>query len=136
MAPASGSSDLVSYLTGAGLAAVVNFPLWKAAAIGQSGFRTRGTTFWQQLRVLFGPPYKGVVATMFGMTWARAAIFYCADLGKKKLLALGVNNQTATSVPAVAISTIVQARQLPCWTCPSCSAPQCRALTPPPAAPA
>jgi len=108
MAPAAGSSDLLSYLTGAGLAAVVNFPLWKAAAIGQSGFKTSGSTAWQQLKVLCGPPYKGVAATMFGMTWARAAIFYCADTGKQKLLAMGAGNQVATSVPAVGISTLVQ----------------------------
>ena len=33
--------DLFAYLTGAGAAAVVNFPLWKAAAIGQSGMRAQ-----------------------------------------------------------------------------------------------
>jgi len=28
------------------------------------------------------PPFKGLMATMFGMTWARGAIFYGSDVGK------------------------------------------------------
>lgn len=35
--------DPVTYLTASGLAALINFPLWKAAAIGQSGFASQGT---------------------------------------------------------------------------------------------
>eukprot|EP00308_Calcidiscus_leptoporus_P025552 CAMPEP_0119366840 /NCGR_PEP_ID=MMETSP1334-20130426/13659_1 /TAXON_ID=127549 /ORGANISM="Calcidiscus leptoporus, Strain RCC1130" /LENGTH=314 /DNA_ID=CAMNT_0007383127 /DNA_START=345 /DNA_END=1288 /DNA_ORIENTATION=- len=45
---------------------------------------------------------------MFGMTWARAAIFYCSDYGKELLLQRGASMALATSLPAVAISTVVQ----------------------------
>ena len=107
MAPGA-QVDLISYLSGAGLAALVNFPLWKAAAIGQSGFTAQGPTFFARLKVLLGPPYKGVAATLFGMTWARAAIFYCADAGRDRMLALGASPAAATALPAVGISTLVQ----------------------------
>ena len=36
--------DPVTYLTASGLAALINFPLWKAAAIGQSGFALQGSS--------------------------------------------------------------------------------------------
>ena len=81
--------DPVTYLTASGLAALINFPLWKAAAIGQSGFASQGTSLLASARILFGPPYKGVAATLFGMTWARAAIFYGCDVGKDALLSSG-----------------------------------------------
>ena len=58
---------------------------WKAAAIGQSGFK-EAADFYGRMRLIFGPPYKGVAATIFGMTWARAAIFYGSDVGKERLL--------------------------------------------------
>ena len=64
----SSSNDPVAYLGASGLAAVINFPLWKAAAIGQSGFATAADSMYAKMRILFGPPYKGVAATMFGMT--------------------------------------------------------------------
>ena len=66
---------------------MINFPLWKAAAIGQSGFK-EAADFYGRMRLIFGPPYKGVAATIFGMTWARAAIFYGSDVGKEQLLHL------------------------------------------------
>ena len=79
------TSDPVAYLSASSVAAVLNFPLWKAATIGQSGFAHAGDSLRGKMRILFGPPYKGVAATMFGMTWARAAIFYCSDTGKRML---------------------------------------------------
>merc|ERR1712087_204365 len=45
---------------------------------------------------------------MFGMTWARAAIFYCSDFGKEHLRRLGASNSMASSLPAVGISALVQ----------------------------
>ena len=45
---------------------------------------------------------------MFGMTWARAAIFYCSDSGKGVLQAAGASTAVATSLPPVLISTLVQ----------------------------
>ena len=100
--------DVLSYLSASGIAAVVNFPLWKAATIGQSGFSHAADGFWAKMRVLFGPPYKGVAATMFGMTWARAAIFYFSDAGKDAMLSLGASKAAGTALPAIGISTAVQ----------------------------
>jgi len=102
------TSDPVAYLSASSVAAVLNFPLWKAATIGQSGFAHAGDSLRGKIRILFGPPYKGVAATMFGMTWARAAIFYCSDTGKRMLQQHGSSTAVATSLPAVLISTLVQ----------------------------
>ena len=102
------TSDPVAYLSASSVAAVLNFPLWKAATIGQSGFAHAGDSLRGKMRILFGPPYKGVAATMFGMTWARAAIFYCSDTGKRMLQQHGSSTAVATSLPAVIISTLVQ----------------------------
>ena len=105
--------DPVTYLTASGLAALINFPLWKAAAIGQSGFASQGTSLLASARILFGPPYKGVAATLFGMTWARAAIFYGCDVGKDALLSSGHSMAVASWLPSIVISTFVQVANLP-----------------------
>jgi len=101
-------ADLAPHLGGSGAAAVINFPLWKAAAIGQSGFREAGATWMARMQLVFGPPYKGVAATIFGMTWARAAIFYGSDTGKDALLRSGVSNAVATTLPPIGVSVLVQ----------------------------
>lgn len=101
-------SDLAPHLGGSGAAAIINFPLWKAAAIGQSGFREGTGTWIERMRLVCGPPYKGVAATIFGMTWARAAIFYGSDYGKELLLNARVNNMVATTLPPVLVSIVVQ----------------------------
>ena len=105
--------DPVTYLTASGLAALINFPLWKAAAIGQSGFASQGTSLLASARILFGPPYKGVAATLFGMTWARAAIFYGCDVGKDALLSSGHSMAVASWLPSIVISTFVQVANQP-----------------------
>ena len=99
--------DPVTYLTASGLAALINLPLWKAAAIGQSGFALQGSSLLASARILFGPPYKGVAATLFGMTWARAAIFYGCDVGKEALLRGGSSMALASRLPSIVISTFV-----------------------------
>lgn len=83
------------YLLASAMAASINYPLWRASAIGQSGFRVglgnSGTAGLMTMlpRSLapyiyaFAPPYKGMTATIFGMTWARAAIFWGSDRGKE-----------------------------------------------------
>ena len=103
----------LTYLSASGLAALINFPLWKAAAIGQSGFASQGTSLLASARILFGPPYKGVAATLFGMTWARAAIFYGCDVGKDALLGRGHSMAVASWVPSIVISTFVQVANQP-----------------------
>lgn len=87
-----------SYLCASSLSAMINYPLWRASAIGQSGFRITAANsnipltmkpFVESIPVsfrsyihAFAPPYKGMVATIAGMTWARAAIFWGSDIGK------------------------------------------------------
>jgi hypothetical protein len=104
----SAPANPLAYLSGSGVAAVLNFPLWKAATIGQSGFASAANSLLGRLRILFGPPYKGVAATIFGMTWARAAIFYCSDSGRDLLLEAGASANVSTSLPPVIVSTVVQ----------------------------
>lgn len=100
--------DVAPHLGGSCAAAVINFPLWKAAAIGQSGFREVAGSWLGRMRLVFGPPYKGVAATIFGMTWARAAIFFGSDYGKERLLNNGFSNAVATTLPPVIVSVFVQ----------------------------
>ncbi len=70
------------HFAAAGIAAVINFPLWKASAIAQSGFKVQGSSAARRyFNAIMQPPYRGVVATVLGMTWARASIFYCSDYG-------------------------------------------------------
>ena len=100
-------SHFSAHLGGSAVAAIVNFPLWKAAAIGQSGFK-EAADFLGRMRLIFGPPYKGVAATIFGMTWARAVIFFGSDVGKEKLLRSGCSNSVASTLPPVGIGALVQ----------------------------
>lgn len=75
----------LEYIGASAMSAMINYPLWRASAIGQSGFRVSASTF--QGRSIaglfvtsvpnfmipylhaFAPPYKGMVATIAGMTW-------------------------------------------------------------------
>lgn len=103
------------YFCASALAATVNYPLWRSAAIGQSGFRVAaqvaGVTVPNQLAPYvygFLPPYKGMVATVFGMTWARAAIFWMSDYGREVMLNQGYSEASATVLPPLVTSTLVQ----------------------------
>lgn len=98
------------------MAAVVNFPLWRAAAIAQSGFQLKGTTVVSRYIEAISPrtmPYRGVFATMFGMSWARGAIFWGSDKGKHWLKSMGVNNAMSQTLPPLIISTFVQVANMP-----------------------
>jgi len=61
----------------------------------------------------FSPPYKGLGATIMGMSWARAAIFYGSDRGKEVLEPMGVSNTMATVLPPLLVSTLVQCVNMP-----------------------
>ena len=74
-----------AYLVGSALAAVVNFPLWKASAMAQSGFKTKSRGYFAAYAEALRPPYRGVAAVVGGMTWARFAIFYGSDVGRAEL---------------------------------------------------
>lgn len=112
------------YLLASGVAATINYPLWRASAIGQSGFRVQaehsvismGRRFQVLLPSTFGPylyafkpPYKGVLATVGGMTWARAAIFWGSDYGRDVIRNdFKWGEATANVLPPLVVSTIVQ----------------------------
>jgi len=109
---ATASAYSSAHFAGSATAAMINFPLWKAAAIGQSGFK-EAADFYGRMRLIFGPPYKGVAATIFGMTWARAAIFYGSDVGRERLLAQGWSTPAASTLPPLVISAFVQVANQP-----------------------
>lgn len=104
------------YFLASAIAAIGCYPLWRSAAIGQSGFRVAtmrvgGVTVPTTLTPYvygFLPPYKGMIATVVGMTYARATIFYCSDLGRSTLLQKGYSEATATIAPPIVVSTLVQ----------------------------
>ena len=52
-------------------------------------------------------------ATVFGMTWARAAIFWLSDYGHDVLLKQGYSVSTATVLPPLAVSAMVQVMNQP-----------------------
>jgi hypothetical protein len=111
------------YFTASAMAAVINYPLWRASAIGQSGFTVslRGAGMLSSVPpsispyiYAFAPPYKGMVATVVGMTWARAAIFWGSDRGREWLLQNKVCGEaTAMVLPPLVVSTIVQCINMP-----------------------
>jgi len=114
-----------SYLGASALAAMINYPLWRASAMGQSGFRVTAATmqghafsgiisnvpsFVAPYVHAFAPPYKGMVATIAGMTWARAAIFWGSDRGKElmKQSFPHLHPSVVTLTPPVVVSVMVQ----------------------------
>ena len=106
------------YLGAAGMAACLNYPLWRASAVGQSGFRVASVNVLGVGKLpaalspyvyAFAPPYKGMVGVVLGMTWARAAIFWGSDYGKDVLIErFGVRQDVATVLPPMVVSTLVQ----------------------------
>ena len=109
----------IQYFAASALAATGCYPLWRSAAIGQSGFRVAitstgmlgGLTVPASLAPYvygFLPPYKGMLATVFGMTYARATIFFGSDYGRELLLQRGYSVSTATVAPPLVLSTLVQ----------------------------
>jgi len=119
------------YLTASAAAACINYPLWRASAMAQSGFTVTGATsiggggsgtisfignsllrrvpsFITPYVYAFAPPYKGMVGVITGMTWARAAIFWGSDFGRDQIRKMGVDDIRATVIPPLVISTIVQ----------------------------
>eukprot|EP00934_Nitzschia_sp_Nitz4_P001192 Nitzschia sp. Nitz4//scaffold49_size126201//91731//92603//NITZ4_003654-RA/size126201-processed-gene-0.75-mRNA-1//1//CDS//3329553185//1192//frame0 len=115
MAP--GSKEYAGqYFAASALAATSCYPLWRSAAIGQSGFavgtvKLAGVTVPKVLAPYvhgFLPPYKGMGATVFGMTYARAAIFFFSDIGREAMLSAGIAEAYAVVAPPLIVGTIVQ----------------------------
>lgn len=109
------------YFAASALAAAINYPLWRASAIGQSGFavpqmQVAGMRMPELLGPYlhaFRPPYKGAVSTVLGMTWARASIFWGSDAGKVVLQEAGYSEAVSTVVPPLVLSTLVQCVNMP-----------------------
>jgi len=130
MSPTGSAQDYpLQYFVASALAATINYPLWRASAIGQSGYEVAshhiasgsGTLIRQLPKPMlhfvyaFQPPYKGMLATVGGMTWARAAIFYGSDFGRHYLQVNHpeVPNIVASFAPPLVVSTIVQVINMP-----------------------
>lgn len=108
------SDQAMCHFTASGIAAIVNFPLWRASAIAQAGYKVEGSNFIiRYAKAVMQPPYKGVAATMMGMTWARAAIFYGSDVGKKYMLDHNINLALSQTIPPLLIGTFVQVVNMP-----------------------
>jgi hypothetical protein len=117
----------LEYFGASFIAASINYPLWRVSTVGQSGFVIANEHLSMALRApaplrpylyAFQPPYKGMLATVGGMTWARAAIFYASDVGRELMresmdaytggVRSAQTESLATIVPPILISTIVQ----------------------------
>jgi len=106
------------YLLASALAAGINYPLWRVSAMGQSGFQLSShhinppvplPSFLAPYAYAFAPPYKGMIATILGMTWARAAIFFGSDVGKELLRdTLHCSTIVYNMLPPLMVSTMVQ----------------------------
>ena len=90
-----GSSDLpIAHFSGAAIAALLNFPLWRYATMAQAKYEVAGVgrATWG---ALLGPPYRGVAGIVGGMTVARGGIFLLSDVGTKALRRRGVEGPAA-----------------------------------------
>ncbi|KAL3817575.1 hypothetical protein ACHAXA_010594 [Cyclostephanos tholiformis] len=110
----------LEYAAASTLAAILNYPLWRASALGQSGFRVAAVSSSSALPAsllpyvfAFSPPYKGMFATVLGMSWARAAIFYGSDRGKILLESYGFSPTVSIVFPPLIVSTLVQIINMP-----------------------
>jgi hypothetical protein len=107
----------MQHFAASALAATINYPLWRASAIGQSGFAVHQyASLHPSIRpyvYAFAPPYKGMLATVTGMTWARAAIFWGSDYGKHVLEQWGCDRAVSTVVPPFVVSAVVQVVNMP-----------------------
>lgn len=114
----------LQYFMASAFAATGCYPLWRSAAIGQSGFEVGTIRALGGLVVVpkslapyargFLPPYKGALATVCGMTYARATIFYLSDYGHEVLTnEAGCDEVVATVAPPLVVGTIVQVLNQP-----------------------
>eukprot|EP00730_Choanoeca_flexa_P019215 TRINITY_DN9380_c0_g1_i4.p1 TRINITY_DN9380_c0_g1~~TRINITY_DN9380_c0_g1_i4.p1 ORF type:complete len:268 (+),score=43.13 TRINITY_DN9380_c0_g1_i4:79-882(+) len=107
----------LAYFAASGTSALINYPLWKASAIGQAGFKLKSKTYLGQYAEALRPPYRAAAHVVAGMTWARAAIFYGSDYGRIYLKAVGAPSSVATVTPPLLLSIMVQAVNMPLVRC-------------------
>ncbi|KAJ8613677.1 hypothetical protein CTAYLR_003126 [Chrysophaeum taylorii] len=102
----------VPHLVGSGLAALLNFPLWKASAMAQSGYKVEASGWGGAYVAAISPPYRGALAVVGGMTWARAAIFYGSEVGRPLVMRLLGEEEKPSflslAMPPLVVSTCVQ----------------------------
>jgi len=116
MVNASARDYPAEYFLASALAATINYPLWRASAIGQSGFVVARSSLPQVIAPYvhaISPPYKGALATILGMTWARGAIFWGSDAGRDALRKLKTHDTVASLLPPLVVSTLVQCINMP-----------------------
>lgn len=113
----SAKEHMPQHLLASAMAAAINYPLWRASAMGQSGFRVSPSvstipihSSLQPYVYAFAPPYKGMIAVILGMTWARAAIFWGSEIGKEELMERykWIPPSVYTLLPPLIVSTMVQ----------------------------
>ncbi|GBG28388.1 Mitochondrial thiamine pyrophosphate carrier 1 [Hondaea fermentalgiana] len=106
-----------AYLAASAGAAAVNYPLWKASAVSQSAFiQPQGDGLaarFQVFKQAIAPPYRGMPAVIFGMTWARCAIFFGSDYWRPRLQQWGAPDAVAMMTPPLVFSSIVQIVNMP-----------------------
>lgn len=112
MAPSKHANPM-PHFCGSGLAALINFPLWKASAMAQSGYKVQASGWGAAYVAAVSPPYRGALAVVGGMTWARAAIFYGSERGRpvvQGLLGEAPDKPSVVSMatPPLITSTLVQ----------------------------
>jgi hypothetical protein len=103
----------VPYFAAYGASALAFFPLWKAAAIGQSGYHVAGESYLMKYWHAVKPPWRGSFVVIGGMTWARAAIFFGSDNLSQKMRANGYGKAVSTTVPSLVLSCFVQVTNQP-----------------------
>jgi len=103
------------HFAASGVSALTFFPLWKAAAIGQSGYAVAGESYFAKYLTAMKPPWRGSVAVIGGMTWARAAIFYGSDVGSQWMVDAGFQKDSlfTSAAPALVLSAFVQTTNQP-----------------------
>eukprot|EP00929_Paragymnodinium_shiwhaense_P101361 TRINITY_DN64382_c0_g1_i1.p1 TRINITY_DN64382_c0_g1~~TRINITY_DN64382_c0_g1_i1.p1 ORF type:complete len:282 (+),score=42.00 TRINITY_DN64382_c0_g1_i1:96-941(+) len=105
---ATGSAQ--AYFAGSFVATLFCFPLWKAAAVCQSGWVVSSgrTSFWRAYLEAARPPWIGCLNVVVGITCSRAAIFYGSDECRKRILVAGYNGYFVHTFPPLLISAAAQ----------------------------
>mmetsp|Transcript_18644 Transcript_18644/g.34827 ORF Transcript_18644/g.34827 Transcript_18644/m.34827 type:complete len:266 (-) Transcript_18644:13-810(-) len=108
------NDDADCHAAGAFVAAVINFPLWRASTLLLHGLKVEGQTQAARLvNAAFSPPYRATFASIFAMTWSRGAIFYGSDRGYNYLREQDCDMVTASVVPSLAVSSAVSVLNTP-----------------------
>ena len=109
-----GKEDPECHFIASFVAAIINFPLWRAAAIEQSGFKVQGSNILvRYYKAVMQPPHRGLAATIFGMSWARGFIFYGSDIGRNWMNKMGFNKSLCIAVPPALCGVFVQVANMP-----------------------